>query len=158
MRYTTVPLKARPFLFYTLLFFFLNPCPQTKCHHLLWMIFHSHTPLGVFNMPLAQRQKKESGKFWGREVRLFTQKATLIEYSLLMRLIKNALRGSLDSAQTCFAESLSGLDWINSPAAFQVEYCWYSKLMAFVKKGLEHGILLPRFLRWPNLIRSQQFL
>lgn len=44
------------------------------------------------------------------EVGLFAQEATLIEYSLLMRRIKNALTGALDSAQMCFAEYLSGLD------------------------------------------------
>lgn len=67
-----------------------------------------------------QYATKESSKFRGREVRLFTQKATLIECSLLMRRTKNALTGSLDSAQMCFAEYLRGLDWINSPAALQV--------------------------------------
>lgn len=66
------------------------------------MIFHPHTPRGDFNMPQKNLATLEVG--------LFAQEATLIEYSLLMRRIKNALTGALDSAQMCFAEYLSGLD------------------------------------------------
>lgn len=155
MHYTTVPLKGHPSLLYTLLFFALNPCPQTKCHHQsLWLNNISSTPsYWKLQYGACTARKKESTKFRGM-MQSFTPKATLIEYSSLMRRIKNVLTGSLDSAQMCFAEDFISLDWINRAAALRVEYCWYSKLIAFIKKGLEHGVLLMRFLQWSNFIES----